>query len=438
MLLVPDDPTPEGATTAAAIVLAIGILIVPVLRVFFGGKLALRPENFVALGTVYWLLLDLIQAAYPLFGVSTNGVKDALALVGVFVIAMWIGVLGRPWQLPKFITSASSRPLDDWLVWKLIILCFVLGMSNYVLAVNFNIVEMFSYLGEQRWVAPWARGQLGGWDSFLDQLQYFGYLLPCLAVFLATRRGWMRVDVWLAFGLATINLLFISQGGGRRIVGVTIGAAIICWLLTRKELKFRTLFGVGLAGVALLAVMQFMLEIRSQGYETFVQFGRQYEYLHVDDNIYRLGQVVDIVPAEHPYVYFKQIVYVLVRPVPRVFWEGKPVDPGFDLPTILGQEGTSLSTSIIGEWYLVFGWLAVIFGGWFHGRLASAVAALIEPTRTSMFNPIVYSVSVMVLVAGLRSMQDLVVMSYAVLAWYAVTWMIPKKAIIVGKTTGSR
>ena len=67
------------------------------------------------------------------------------------------------------------------------------------------------------------------------------------------------------------------------------------------------------------------------GYEefSFVENGSEYDYLHVDDNFLRLSQVIQIVPAEHDYVYFQQLVFTVVRPVPRVFWPGKPVDPGF-------------------------------------------------------------------------------------------------------------
>ena len=433
LALMPEDPSPEGALAVPAFAVSVGILLIPALRLFFGGRLVLRPENFVALGIVYWLLLDLLQGAYPLYSVSAEGARSALLGVAFFAAMMWLGALGDPWRLPQFITKASQRPLDNWLVWKIFLLCFVLGMAPFVIAVNFNIPDMFSYLGEGRWAAPWTRGQLGGWDSFLDQLQYFGYLLPCLAVFLAIRRGWLRIDVWLAFSLAFLDLLFLSSTGGRRIIGVTVGAAIICWLLTRPQLKARSLAAMAVATAVLLGAMQFILEIRSVGYETYSQFGRQFEYLHVDDNILRFAQVVDIVPKEQDFVYFKQIFYVLVRPIPRVFWEGKPTDPGFDLPSMVGQEGTSLSTSIIGEWYLVFGWVAVAFGGWFHGKLASAVGGLIGTAKQASDNPIVYSISVMVLVAGLRSMQDLVVMSYAVLSWYAVTWLIPKRSIVVGK-----
>jgi hypothetical protein len=164
--------------------------------------------------------------------------------------------------------------------------------------------------------------------------------------------------------------------------------------------------------------MQFMLNIRGFGYEEFMFRGSsEYDYLHVDDNFLRLSQVIQIVPAEHPHVGYQQLWFTIVRPVPRVLWPGKPIDPGFDLPTIVGLKGVSLSTSIIGEWYLSFGWLAVVLGGWLHGRLARTVDVLREREEYRA-NPIVYGLAVMILVSGMRSMQDLVIMSYALVAWW--------------------
>ncbi len=71
------------------------------------------------------------------------------------------------------------------------------------------------------------------------------------------------------------------------------------------------------------------------------------------------------------------------------------------------MKGVSLSTSIIGEWYLSFGWIAVVFGGWLHGRLARTVNVLREIAEYRT-NPIVYGLAVMVLVSGMRSMLELV------------------------------
>lgn len=415
----PADPSPPGALAIPAIILAAGILFVPIVRAIRRSPQLLYAENLVAFGFIFWLLLDLVQGAYDLRDAGDPAVRSAFIAIGVSAAAMWVGVAGRPWPLPKWLAEIAERSMDNKTVGRLVPLCFVLGMFNFAYAVDFDIPLMFSYIGEQRWAAPWGRGQFGGWDAFLDQMQYFGYVLPSLTALLIARRGF-TLATWASIGLSGIMLAFLSQGGGRRIIGVTVGAAIIVWIQAQRELKVRRLTIAAAAAVGLLATMQFMLNIRTMGYEQYLLRGaeQEYDYLHVDDNFLRLAQVIEIVPAEHPYVGFQQVWFTIVRPVPRVFWPNKPVDPGFDLPSIVGLKGVSLSTSIIGEWYLSFGWLAVIVGGWLHGRLARTANVLREREEYHT-NPIVYGLAVMVLVSGMRSMQDLVIMSYALVAAWA-------------------
>lgn len=426
--IFPADPTPEGALTVPALILTAGILLVPILRAIRRSPQLLNAENLVAFGFVFWLLLDLIQGAYDLKDAADWAIRDAFISIGVSAAMMWIGVMGRPWPLPKWLAEIASKTMDTRTVERLVPACLFLGMFNYALAVNFNIPVMFSYLGESRWSAPWGRGQLGGWDAFLDQMQYFGYVLPSLTALLISRKGF-KFSVWLSVLASGIMLAFLAQGGGRRIIGVTVGAAILVWIQSQKDLKVRRLTVAAMAVIGLLTAMQFMLNIRTLGYEEYAYRGESdYDYLHVDDNYLRLAQIIQIIPAEHPYVGFQQIWFTMVRPVPRVFWPGKPIDAGFDLPAVVGLKGVSLSTSIIGEWYLSYGWLAVIFGGWLHGRLAATVNTLRERDEY-LANPIVYGLAVMVLVSGMRSMQDLVIMSYALVAWWAANRLMRERAI---------
>ena len=420
--LFPDRASPRGALIIPSLVLAAAIVIVPVMRVLTGAATRMNAENFVALGFVFWLLLDLIQGAYDLRDASDEALRMALISIGVSSAAMWLGVAGRPWRLPRGLVGLASAPLDSKVIGRLVPICFALGMLNYAYAVDFDIPVMFSYLGEQRWAAPWNRGQLGGWGSFIDQLPYFGYVLPSLTAVLIVRRGF-SVQTLVAMVLSAIMLAFLAQGGGRRIIGVTGGAAIIVWIQSQPSFNVRKVIVLFASVVGLLWVLQFMLNIRSQGYEEFALRGGEYDYLHVDDNFLRLAQVIQLVPAQHDYVYFQQVIFTAVRPVPRVFWPAKPVDPGFDLPTEVGMKGVSLSSSIIGEWYLSFGWIAVVFGGWFHGRLANAANAL----QGGQANPIVFALAVMVLVSGMRSMQDLVIMSYALVAFWGVSRLTSKQ-----------
>jgi hypothetical protein len=221
-------------------------------------------------------------------------------------------------------------------------------------------------------------------------------------------------------------LLFLSQGGGRRIIGVTVGAAIIVWVQAQPGMKIRKLAVSLVAVIALLWAMQFMLNIRGGGYQNFIENGSDYDYLHVDDNFLRLAQTIQLIPAEHDYVYSKQLVFAVIRPVPRVLWPGKPIDPGFDLPTMLGMKGVSLSSSIVGEWYITYGWAAMLFGGWLHGRLAASANQLREYGRSAA-NPIVFALVIMILVSGMRSMQDLIIMSYAIFAWWAVNRLVSRR-----------
>ena len=419
LAVFPPDPSPRGALTIPATILAAGILLVPIVRAIRRSPALLNAENLVALGYVFWLLLDPIQGAYELSDASDWAIQYAFVAIGVSAAAMWLGVAGRPWPLPRWVAELASRPMDTKTVGRLVLACFLLGMFNYAYSTNFDVMEMFSYIGQQRWSAPWGRAQLGGWGSFRDQMPYFGYVLPSLTALLIARRGF-TFQTWLSIAASAIMLAFLSQGGGRRIIGVTVGAALIVWIQAQPVLKVRALVMAGAITVVMAAFMQFMLNMRTLGYEEYLFRGASdYDYLHVDDNYLRLAQVIELVPAEHPHVEYRQIWFTLVRPVPRVFWANKPLDPGFDLPTILGMKGVSLSTSIIGEWYLSYGWFTVVLGAWLHGRLARTANTLREEERFHA-NPIVYGLAVMILVAGMRSMQELVIMSYTLVAWWIV------------------
>jgi len=132
-----------------------------------------------------------------------------------------------------------------------------------------------------------------------------------------------------------------------------------------------------------------------------------------------------LIPQSHPFVYHKYVVYVLVRPVPRVFWPEKPIDPGFDLPTALGVEGVSYSYSVIGELYMSLGLLGVALGGWFYGRVAAMASGLLKQTTTQGAF-VIYSIVVMALFSGMRSILELILVSYVVLAWVGLSQLFIK------------
>ena len=437
ILLVPEDPSTEGALFYPALVMSVGLATAPCVAALRLPKTLLRGECLLSLAPIYWLLLDLLQGVYAMQDIMADQVRTAFLAIGIFVVMVWLAALRRSWRLPKVLISSVSQEFSINTYFSLAVACFVIGMLNFALPCNFNVFEMVHYLGQERWAAPWGRGQLGGWDAFLDHLQYFGYLLPVLTVVIGRRLGVRKVRTLICIGLSVIVALFLAQSGSRRVIGVVGGMALILWVLDQQRLRVKHLLTTALAIVALLVTLQVMLEYRNVGLGVLVGQGEmpsgRYEkrtvleeqHLRVDDNFYRLCQIIQLIPRQYPFVYHRYLIYVIVRPIPRVFWPGKPVDPGFDLPTVLGVEGVSFSYSVIGELYMSLGLIGVALGGWLYGRIASTASGLLARCRTQGAL-VIYSIVVMALFSGMRSILELILVSYVVLAWVGITHLFIK------------
>jgi hypothetical protein len=221
------------------------------------------------------------------------------------------------------------------------------------------------------------------------------------------------------------------------VIGVVVGMALVLWVLDQRRLRIKHLITSLIAIAVLLLALQVMLEYRNVGLGALVGKGEvvsgrfekkqllEEQHLRVDDNFYRLCQIIQLIPDSYPFVYHKYFVYVIVRPVPRVFWPEKPVDPGFDLPTALGVQGVSFSYSVIGEFYMSLGLVGIALGGWFYGRVSSMASALLARCATQGAL-VIYSIVVMALFSGMRSILDLILVSYVVLAWVGLSHLFVK------------
>jgi hypothetical protein len=437
ILLIPEDPSSEGALFYPALVMSAGLATAPLAAALRYPKALLRGESLLSLAPIYWLLLDLLQGVYGLPDISADQVRLAFLAIGIFVVMMWLGSIRRPWRIPQVVISSVSQEFSINTYFALAVACFLIGMLNYAVPCNFNVFEMVHYVGQERWAAPWGRGQLGGWDAFLDHLQYFGYLLPVLTVVMVRRAGVRNARTIICIAMSIVIALFLAQSGSRRVVGVVGGMALVLWILDQRRLRIKQLLMTVFAVVVLLVTLQLMLEYRNVGLSVLVgkseiQSGRlekrqilEEQHLRVDDNFYRLCQIIQLIPESYGFVYHRYLIYVIVRPVPRVFWPGKPVDAGFDLPTALGVEGVSYSYSVIGELYMSLGLIGIALGGWFYGRVAAMASGLL--TRcTTQGALVIYSIVVMALFSGMRSILELILVSYVVLAWVGLSHLFIK------------
>jgi hypothetical protein len=437
LIMIPDNSTEPGALFYPALVMSAGLAIGPLSAALRNPKVLLRGEALLAIAPIYWLLLDLLQGIYPLDGIAADEIRQAFLAIGLFVVMVWLGAVRRPWRVPNVLIRSVSQEFSVSMYFALALACFVLAMLNFAIPCNFNVFEMVHYLGQERWAAPWGRGQLGGWDAFLDHLQYFGYLLPILTVVIGRRAGLRNPRTIICTVMSIVMTLFLAQSGSRRVIGVVAGMALVMWILDQRRLRVKQLITTVIVVAALLLALQLMLEYRNVGFSVLVGTGEmtvnglekkqvlEEQHLRVDDNFYRLCQIIQLIPKSHPFVYYDYLVYVLVRPVPRVLWPEKPVDPGFDLPSALGVEGVSYSYSVIGELYMSLGFIGIALGGWFYGRICAFARGLLGASSTQGAL-VIYSIIVMALFSGMRSILELILVSYVVLAWVGLSQLFIK------------
>lgn len=424
--LVPDVGHHGENMVLAGVVMVIGLGLAPLVASFRDPKALLRLEYLLPLALVYWLLLDLLQGDARLEQVQAESIQGALLALGLFGASAYGAAYAGRVRLPRVLRRSAVYQLDTRLHFSLCVLCFGLGIFKFAYAVGFDPIAMVYYAGVNRWSAPWAAGRGGGWHSFLDHLPYFGYLVPVLAVTLAMRIGWRRWPAIIALLMALILLALLAQGGGRRVVGFMAGAPIIAWVLAQRRLTVSRVAVVALACATVLYAMEVMLEYRNRGLAAYFSggtFAVEFERINVDDNFLRLAQVVEIFPDKHDYVYHEMVAFTLVRPIPRALWAGKPTDPGFELSELVGVEGATLSASVVAEWFASGGYIAVILGGFIYGALARAASVLWRVTHIDS-GRLLYGIMAMALFTGVRSMLELMLMSYVVLGWLTVWWFM--------------
>lgn len=443
LALVPVDTTPAGALRLSTMIQAAGLLLGPGLWFARSPRLALRVESLLMVGLVYWILLDTMQGRYGLAETTAQGVADAILAVGLFAGCIWATVLIPPVPLPRFLTQATRVNLSDNLLIAGACTCFGLGMFHYAYTSDFDPFVMAEGLTQPRFDTPWMQfrisGSYGGsWLVVGEQLGNFGLLLPLIVTLIGRRSGYLSVRAAFVLVLSLVYMAFVFHAGNRRVIGAAVAAALLVHVLLAARVRFRDLaFGfVGLLG--LLVLLEVAIATRSSE-KGFAALGKgEIEFneglvVRVDDNFLRLAQVTTLFPVRYDYLYLDRVWFTLTRPIPRVLWPDKPTTPGFDLAVALDMGGMSLSASVVADGYMSAGYVGVAFTGLLFGLLAGVWNQLLT-RRISPAGVILYSLGLMTIFVGLRSLDELFFQSYPLIAWLILTKVLFVTASRVGRS----
>src|SRR5262245_20862170 len=236
---IPDDPQPSEALFWPALWSTVGLLMPLIFGLRSNTAALIRTEYVLMIGLVFWLLLDPLQAAYPLDGITYDGVVLAFTSIGAIAAGIWIGLAGSGWSLPKLVVRSVERQLSNTSLCWAILLSFALGMFYFAYSSGFDPLRMIEGLGMDRFSAPWSRSSFGGAEAFVEHLKYFGYVLPALTVLVAHRKGWLSPTSMAGTVMSIIMIAFLAQDGGRRTIGVMVGAALLSWVLLQERIRLK-------------------------------------------------------------------------------------------------------------------------------------------------------------------------------------------------------
>lgn len=427
ILLLPDDYYEPGRLRASVVALSLGLLTGPLASSLTDARVWIRAESVMMIGLIYWLLSEPLGADYAAYELTRSGIVRAFVLIGLFAAMIQLGSkLAQVWQ--GSFTRVSDPGLDfsrEWLFQALLIAAG-LGLLARLIPCSFSPACMAEGLFSARGTGVWNRGS-GGTGAFVSHLAYFGYLTVPLTIALHHRTGRIDWRVMLGALLAGIFLLFLIRDGGRRLVGMVLGAGFVTWLLLQPRFGLKQiLIAVASAwGVLVLMQIMFVFRLHEGGIVSSVLSGQAFRFnalengIHVDNNFHYLVRTLDIIPEFKDHTGWRAIIYWAARPIPRLFWPEKPTTPGIWLPYEFDQmwsAGFTITISAVGDWYIAFGvWsvaLAALAMGFFGGKL---VLAWFGPT---VRQKLLYSLGLMWLFIGLRSYLELFLMSYPILALY--------------------
>ena len=376
--LYPSEEAVSSMASAAAVSVGIGFLV----SVFFDMRQGLRNllrTDLLCLVGIYGLTLAEFLFPQEDFAAMSTPEETALAL-NIVLLGMASMAIGRHLIPPNPMTSKwlNLSDISSKALFQILLISAFLGYLYKLMSVDFNIIEMIDAMMGARFTQPWGRGRLGGITSLLTELSLMTYIIPPLTGVIWNRRknfsGFQLIIILAIFALT----IFSSFAGGTRNVFIAhLATFLMGYLLTlpRNTIRntiFPIIFAVLMAGYG----SYHMLEFRNMGLKTYLE-NRVYasettrETLAVDYNLASIGWVATAMPEKFDYLGSEIIVWSLIKPIPRVFFPGKPEGLSVSIEEIAGAAGWTVAVTYLGEAYMTAGLFGVVAISLFFGALAA-------------------------------------------------------------------
>ncbi|OSQ53506.1 hypothetical protein MGEO_02995 [Marivita geojedonensis] len=362
----------DQAFSNPAFALAVGLVVAFFVEGQTGVRNLLRIDLFM-LGVLYLLtFLEFLLPQRTLLGlVSLNSAQTAVTAVLLGFAGI---VLGRhAFPVRQSISSSFELKVSPNATVRLMIVCAVFGYLYMLIAVRFDIFELFYQLTRPRFSQPWARGRFGSLSTLLNELALLKYLIPPLAAaILANRKKYYRWQILIAMVLLSLVLFESFASGTRNVFLSHLATFISAYALMKPRMNLRKLALVfaPIATVAYFAIY-YLPEIRNLGLQNFGLALQRTDSLFVDMNMVNVAHLTEVFPERAGYLGFEIPYIAAIRPVPRALWPGKPEGLSLGIEEALGVQGMTLSATFVGEFWMAGGYIAILLASLFLGAMAA-------------------------------------------------------------------
>jgi hypothetical protein len=376
-LLLPNDRATSIYFTAA-----IGVMVSVGGGLFLesGGRLlSLIRTDVLMLVALYGLTL--VEFFFPQEEINgILGPEEAIHGVEALFLGFVGLIIGRNFvnRSPRQVASMAIVQLrpNELLILYVGALC--VSYFYMLLAVDFDPVELIHQMMAPRWSQAWSRGEFGGWLAILGTLsELVLYLIPSIAgCILADWHRYSAVQLAsVALGVA-FTFFYTFSGGTRNVFAITVVLLLGSYIMFSQKISWKriaVLFALT-AGVLYLSAY-YMLQFRTTGIESYLRGDREVhgvesETLFIDNNLPVISRLTGIFPEQISYLGLEMATYALLLPVPRALWPDKPTKLSVDAADALGATGVTLSSTFVGESYMMGGYPAVLMVGLLFGWLA--------------------------------------------------------------------
>ena len=190
-----------------------------------------------------------------------------------------------------------------------------------------GLMMLYKLLGQGRTSAVSEGRLLEHWQVFIRFGSY-----GCLLWFLIDQRAYCRPLFWLASGVA-VSILFLSSGSRSNVV-ILILLGIFIWMLREKRMAIPHVIVGSIVGLVFIGVLG---QLRWSTWRGFVNWKvltnfsiLKSFYSAFSEMQFRTGEknalypIIEKVPDQVGLLYGSSYAALLMTPIPRVIWSGKP------------------------------------------------------------------------------------------------------------------